>query len=102
MSDDDEISDWQRLPPEKRQHAIEIKQKLGALISEYLDTIRTDEDEYVTTDDRPFIQAWVIGCEWTNIRLEQEDKGGRDAIAPEGQTISNSLGLAAFITNRYG
>lgn len=103
MSDDDVNPDstWSGLAPEKRQRAIAIKGEMATLVAEFLDVIRTDEDEYVTAGDPPYLQAWVIGCEWTNMRLEQEDKGGRDVIAPEGQTLSNGAGLAAYILSRY-
>lgn len=89
------------LPDDKRNRAQVIREQLAALISEYVDVIRTDIDESVQGNDRPIVQAWVVGIEWTNIELERNDMGGRDSITPDGQTLSNSAGLGAYIADRY-
>lgn len=54
-----------------------------------------------TGDDTPFVQAWVLCAEWTNIECERENKGGISVTAPHGQMLSASRGLADYIADHY-
>jgi len=48
-------------------------------------------------EDPPFVQGWAVGVEWTNIWMEKENKGGREIITPQGQMLSLTEGLGAYV-----
>ena len=67
--------------------------EVGKAVDKYIQLLRGP----VYPDDPPFIQGWVVGVEYTNIWMEKENKGGRDIITPEGQMLSLTEGLGAFV-----
>ena len=89
MDDDEDTPSYDYFAPEVQA----ARDAVGRAISEYLRTIHPDEE--------PFVVAWVVGAEWTNAKLEQSARAGRDIISPAEQSISASGGLGAYVAARF-
>lgn len=90
MNDDEEdAEEYDYLAPE----VVAARANVGKAISEYMATIRPNE--------KPFVVAWAVACEWTNAELEQSGRAGRDVISPSEQTISASSGLGWHLVRRF-
>lgn len=87
MSDDDK-------PTYMSPDATAARDKVSKAISEYLQVMRPDED--------PYVVAWVVGAEWTNVEAERAGRAGRDMIMPLEQSLAASAGLGLYLTNRCG
>lgn len=85
----DEERGYDYLAPE----VVAARAAVGKAISDYLQTIRPDEE--------PYVVAWAVAAEWTNTDLEQTGRAGRDVISPSEQSVSASAGLGAYLTNRF-
>lgn len=72
---------------------VAARDAVGKAITDYLRTIRPDDD--------PYVVAWCVGAEWTNPEFEQTGRAGRDVISPSEQSISASAGIGAYITARF-
>lgn len=48
--------------------------------------------------DAPYVQAWAVALEWTNIWSEQTLSIGPEIIAPNTQLISTTAGLGKLLT----
>jgi len=90
------MTDWNELSDDTKA-ALEVERTaIERHIRRYIEVLRADEHP----GDLPIVQEWVVGCEWTNIELEQSNKGGRDVIMRDGATLSAGLGLGAYIQGR--
>lgn len=67
--------------------------EVGKAIDHYVQLLRGPS----FPEDPPFVQGWVACAEWTNIWMERENKGGREIVTPQGQMLSLTEGLGAFI-----
>lgn len=82
-----------------QQAALEAERvKIERHVRRYVELLREDDHP----NDLPIIQEWVVGVEWTNVELEQSNRGGRDVIMRDGGTISAALGLGVYIRDRFG
>lgn len=87
--DDEDERPYDYMAPE----VMEARERVGKAITEYLNTIRPDE--------QPYVVAWCVGAEWTNTELEQNGRAGRDVISPSEQSISASAGIGSYIASRF-
>jgi hypothetical protein len=51
--------------------------------------------------DEPIIVAWAAGYEYTSVELEQNRRAGRGVVVDNGQMLSASWGLGAFISAAF-
>lgn len=97
MDEDDELGSYTDLPDEIRAQLEQARTAVDVAVRDYVRILRSAD----FPDDPPYIQGWVVGCEWTNVTLERGNAGGRDVIAPEGQMLAVGSGLGQYIVNRY-
>ncbi|MEE6273517.1 hypothetical protein V2J56_09180 [Georgenia sp. MJ206] len=70
-------------------------------IAKHVQQLAELQDRTHDPDDPPYVQAWALAWEWTNVELERENRGGRDLATPRGQALSTSLGLGTYLADRH-
>ena len=86
--------DWDE---QRKARYDDARERLQAALAECIKIQHEDDDEIDTVADAPYLQGWVAAAEWTNITLEQTDRGGRSTVYPQGQMFSVGIGLGDFI-----
>jgi hypothetical protein len=78
--------------PERQQRYDAARARVADALTELV-TIASEDTDHM---DPPFIQRWMVSCEWTSIELERNDAGGRHVFAPQGQMLSVTAGLSEW------
>ena len=73
-----------------------IRDDIERLIAEFL---RAKADAEGRSD--PILTGWALGYEYASVELEREGKAGRGVIVMEGQMVSTSYGLGAFVVSVF-
>lgn len=92
------MSAWGDLSDDAKAELDVERAEIETHVRRYIEIMRGDQ----YPGDLPFVQDWVLACEWTNVELERDDKAGRDVIMRDGGTLSGALGLGVYIRDRFG
>lgn len=79
---------------DEREAAKEIER---AKITAALNALAALEYGEELGDDLPYVRAWVVMSEWTNVELERNNHYGKYSTQPTDQAYSTTVGLVRLL-----
>jgi hypothetical protein len=77
-----------------------IRQEIGRLTGEHACQLQRQMPDEIESE--PIVVAWSLAFEANTVETERQGQAIRWAVMPMEQTLSASVGLAAFMQNRWG